>query len=154
MSWPTSATRMERRPSAQAVAHVLHPVEELVGAAQRRAEHAPAGAYGLRARVPARARADEQAHLDAVLASEGEHLRDLVVRLQHDPAALADAVDGDPTLRRRRRHGFEGARPLHRRDLDAVLAAIGKPLRGGWKVVGVPAGQAELRQDVTRHAHR
>ncbi len=82
----------EDRPDAEleAVQDVLDAERELIGAAQRRAEHAARAAGRLHADVPARARADEEAHLDVVRPPERDHLPDLGVGLQHDAAALAD----------------------------------------------------------------
>ena len=43
--------------------------------------------------------------------------------------------------------------PFDAGNLDAILRAIGEPLRGGRQVVGVAAGQAEGREEITGILH-
>ncbi len=133
--------------------HVLDPVRELVGAAQRRSDDFARRARRLHADVPIRARADEQAHLDAVLASERDHPADFPVGLEHDAAALADPMDRDTVLARRGDNRLHRPRPFARRNLDPILSAVGKSLRGGRQVVRIPRGKIQAAERVCRWTH-
>src|SRR5207249_5923644 len=87
----------QHRANAQAagVPHVLYAVDELVGSAQRGPQHAAGATRRLHAGVPVRARPDEETDFHAPPAAERDHALDLLVGLEHDPAALTDAVDRD-----------------------------------------------------------
>ena len=78
---------------------------------------------------------------------------DLLVRLQHDPAALAHPVDADAVLVGGRQHRLHRARPFDRRDLDPVLPAVGETLARSGKVVGVAGRKVEGFQDVGGRSH-
>ena len=77
----------------------------------------------------------------------------LFVGLQHDAAALADAMNRDVVARRGLNHGFHRPRPFGRRNLDAVLAAVSEPLVGRRQIVRVAHGKLESRQDGGCFAH-
>ena len=86
--------------------------------------------------------------------AQRKHLADLVVGLQHDAAALTDAVDADLP-----RGGFlddraHGLRALARGDFDAVCGAVGKPLRRCRQIVRVPHREVERLQDLSGGDHR
>ena len=95
------------------------------------------------------ARPDEEAHLDPALAAERDHGADLVVGLQHDAAALTDAVDRYAVRVRLGHDRLHDARPFARRDLDPVLTAVGEPLARGRQLVRVALRQVEPGENVT-----
>src|SRR5204863_956222 len=113
----------------------------------------PRGARRLHADIPVRARADEQAHLDAVLTAERQHPPDFVVGLQHDAASLADAIDRDAVFARRRHDGLHRLRPLARRNFDSIRRATGEALRRCRQVVGVARRELQAAQRVGRGLH-
>ena len=79
-----------------------------------------------------------------MLAAERQHLADLVVGLEHDAAALADAMDGHVPGRRLVDDGAHRPRPFARRDLDAVLPAVRESLRRRRQVVRIAHRQTEI----------
>src|SRR5262249_13293017 len=128
--------------------HVLDPEPELVYAAQRRTDDAAGCGRCLNADVPVRARPDEQAHLDAVLASDRDHPTYLIVGLQHDAAALAHTMNGDTLLAGRGDHRCHDLRPLAGGNFDAILPAVTKPLPGSTQTVRVAHWKAQVLEDL------
>ena len=80
----------------------------------------------LAARVPGAARAEEQRHLDPVLAAELGHLVELGVGQHHHARALRDPAHGNAARRGLRQHGAHHAGPLDGRDLDPVAEPVGE----------------------------
>ena len=118
------------------------PEGKLIGAAERRAQHAAARRGRLHACIPIRARPHEQAHFDAVLAAKRQHVANLVIGLQHDPAALTHAMDRDLPCRCFSDDRAHRDWTLARWNFDTVLAAICKAFRGRRQITGVANGQS------------
>ena len=135
------------------MADILNPVGQLIDAAQRRTEYLARGARGLHADVPVGARSDEEAHLDPVRTPERDHPLDLIVGLEHDTAALGDAVNRDGMLAGGRHDRLQRARSFARGNLDAVLSAVGELLARRRQVVGVARGKAQIVEDRVGGAH-
>ena len=121
---PRSAIRTERKPCCGGAHAVLEIRDDLLLAVRRRGESL------VRARrrrdAPCSVRAREQADLDPRLGRLPRHVVELGVGLQEHARALRDAVDAHVEALRLLEHGGEAARPLRRRDLDAVLRAVGE----------------------------
>jgi hypothetical protein len=124
---------------ADAALDVLHGEDQLIGAAQREPQRFAGGGVCLRADIECGARADEQIDFDAGLASQVEHLRDLGVGHEHDPAALAYTMNGHIALLGLAQDGGQRARTFGGGNLDPVLSAIGKPLDRAGAIRGVVA---------------
>ena len=78
---------------------------------------------------------------------------DFVVGLQHDAAALADAMDGDLVDGRALQHGFHRPRTFRRRNLDPEMAAIGESFCRGRQIVGIARRQADAGKIVAGFGH-
>ena len=141
INWPRSATRIELTPSVTPWSTSSMPNASWSAPRSDEPTTRPARAGRLDADIPVRPRPDEQAHFDAVPPAERDHLADLVVGLEHDAAALADAVNHHAVTGRALQHGVHRPRPLGRRNLDPILAAVGEPLRRRRQIVGVPRGK-------------
>ena len=120
---------------------VLDSEGQLIGATQRGTEHLARHGRGLHADVPVGARSDEEAHFYPLRLSQGDHPLNLLVGLEHDAAALADAMNRYGVLAGGRHDRLHRAWPFARRDLDAVLSAVVETLARGRQVVCVAGGQ-------------
>ena len=121
--------------------HVLQGPHQLLLAARRR-RHDRAGRRARRRRgVPTRVRAGEQAHLAARRVRRANHFVEFLVRQEKHPGALGDAMDGDVQAPRLLEHRLQAAWAFGARDLDPVLRAVGKALRGRRELVQVPPGR-------------
>lgn len=95
-----------------------HPGRRLAG------QRLPAG-------VPGAARAEEQAHLDLMLAAELGQLIELVIGQEHDPGALGDAVNAHIARGRLLQHRPQDDRTLDAGDLQVVRAAVREAMGRG-----------------------
>ena len=75
--------------------------------------------------------------------AQAHHFDDLGVGLEHDAAALADAIDANAVLLGRRENRSHRAWSLYAWDLDAILGAVVEATGGGGQVVSVTGGEAE-----------
>src|SRR6266511_4252353 len=136
--------RQVNRQVQRAGTEILHDVDQLLRAAQRRTEYPATGRHRLYPGVPTRPGTGEQAQLDIVCGGERDHVADLRIGLQHHAAALADPVYRDVTGGRLVEYGAQRGRPLDRGNLHPVLATVGKPLVRRGQVVRVATGQSQL----------
>ena len=91
----------------------------------------------LATRIPAAARAEEEAHLDVALAAERGHLVQSGVREHHHARPLRYAVDADALGIGLLEHRAQHPRPLDARDLVVMAAAVAEaPRRGGREAGG------------------
>ncbi|MEZ4531350.1 MAG: hypothetical protein R2855_09990 [Thermomicrobiales bacterium] len=97
-------------------------------------------------RIPAGARSDEQADLDAALASERGHFVQFVIGQQHDAAALAYPMNRHPVLVGILVDGAQRVRPSTE-GIDAPLAAVWEALIGRWQIAQIVIGQSHAPQE-------
>jgi len=109
---------------------------------------------GRRREAPGRVRPGEQAHLDARFGRDPSELVQLGVGLEEHARSLRDAVHAHVEALRLLEHRLEAARSFGRRDLDAVLGAVGEALGGIGQLVEVAPRQPETCEEVPNRGHK
>ena len=107
---------------------VLHCIDHLVHPPQAQADVLAGGRQGLSSDIEGGPRSHEQADLHLAVPGDLQHVLDLVVGHQHDPAALADPMDGEPIALSFLDDRLEAARALHAGYFKAILGSVRKTL--------------------------